>query len=443
MSWPRIFHRIWLDEPESPRFAAFRDRLAELHPGWEIRTWGDSSELTWLRSQALFNRYLETDPYGRVPDILRYELLWRFGGVYIDTDFEPLRPIDELLTDPRPFAAWENDRTMCTALLAAPAKHPAIDALITGLEAQCDATEDKTPNYATGPEWATGIWRARTDVRRLPPWTFYPVGWWEKERLGGPYPDRTYAVHHWARGWGEDKPNKRAGQPEVVVLVPWRSGDQHRELAWKIARRDLEQLGFPIVTADSEGEWNRAAAINAAAAAAGDWDVAIIADADTVDDHAALDKAIAQAHADGSAVVPFDTKFKLNREATIVSDRGSLNFDRRRDVDGRDPTRPKGPAAAKRGGTIVVSREAWDAVGGFDPGFIDWGHEDQAFRAAIGTLAPGGLDEISATSYHFWHPLAVRDRRGTPAGRARFAEYAEADGHPGQMAALLRRAGVL
>src|SRR5204863_264320 len=30
-------------------------------------------------------------------DILRLELLWRYGGVYIDTDFECLKPIDELL----------------------------------------------------------------------------------------------------------------------------------------------------------------------------------------------------------------------------------------------------------------------------------------------------------------------------------------------------------
>lgn len=202
MSWPRIFHRVWLDEDERPQFAAWRDQLAALHPDWEVRTWQDSRELTWLRNQAEFDKALANDPFGRAPDILRYELLWRFGGVYIDTDFEPLRPFDDLLEDPRPFAGWENDRTMCTALLASPPGHDAIDLLIRELPSNLKDHEADPPNIASGPEFATARWRDRDDVRRLPCWAFYPVGWWERQKLGKvEYPAGTYAVHHWAKGW--------------------------------------------------------------------------------------------------------------------------------------------------------------------------------------------------------------------------------------------------
>jgi len=135
--WTKTFHRIWFDEPERPEFAAWRDKLAELHPDWTIRTWDSSDEVRSLIDEATltdrWDAYMASDPFGRIPDIARYLLLWHFGGVYIDTDFEPLRPFDELLEDPRPFAAWENDRTMCTALLASPKQHPAIGILLEGL----------------------------------------------------------------------------------------------------------------------------------------------------------------------------------------------------------------------------------------------------------------------------------------------------------------------
>lgn len=450
MSWPRTFHRIWFDEPERPRFAGWRDRLQELHPDWEIRTWGSSAEVRELlateKLRGLWDRYLESDPFGRIPDIARYVLLHTFGGVYIDTDFEPLRSFDELLEDPRPFAAWENERTMCTALLASPPAHDAIGVLIDGLPKQLGKTQGKPANYAAGPEYATPIWRARDDVRRLPPWTFYPVGWWEKHMLGDPanYHPETYAVHHWAKGWGEERAQKIGTEFTTVILVPWRAGDPDRERAWEFVRRCLEPLGWPVVLGDSDGNFNRSAAVNAAAEGAGDWDVAVIIDADTVDDHAALEKAVEQAHAEGSAVVPWDIRWKLNQDASArVARVGLGRFNRASDIDRRDRTRPRGVAVRKRGGTIVVSRAAWDAVGGFDPGFASWGHEDRAFREAIATLAPGGLHSLPGVSYHLWHELASVDRKGSPEGRDRFARYTEASGNPAEMAALLREFGRL
>lgn len=34
--------------------------------------------------------------YGEQSDILRYELLYLYGGVYVDTDMQAVRPLDDL-----------------------------------------------------------------------------------------------------------------------------------------------------------------------------------------------------------------------------------------------------------------------------------------------------------------------------------------------------------
>jgi hypothetical protein len=55
-----------------------------------------------------------------------------------------------------------------------------------------------------------------------------------------------------------------------------------------------------------------------------------------------------------------------------------------------------------KGGTIAVAREAFEAIGGFDEGFVDWGGEDDEFYDRCGTInhcRSGFLPFV-----HLWHP---------------------------------------
>ncbi len=58
-----------------------------------------------------------------------------------------------------------------------------------------------------------------------------------------------------------------------------------------------------------------------------------------------------------------------------------------------------------KGGTIAVRREAFEAIGGFDEGFVDWGGEDDEFYdrcAHIGHCRHGFLPFV-----HLWHQPQV------------------------------------
>ncbi len=93
---PKIIHQIWLGPKRPPGFfLKFRESWQKLHPDWEYRLWTDAELATLdFEMRDLFDA---SENYGEKSDILRCELLLKYGGVYVDTDFECLKSIDELL----------------------------------------------------------------------------------------------------------------------------------------------------------------------------------------------------------------------------------------------------------------------------------------------------------------------------------------------------------
>lgn len=194
----------------------------------------------------------------------------------------------------------------------------------------------------------------------------------------------------------------------VVVLVPWRTTGPELTRAWAIARPYYEALGWPIYEGDKPGEFARAAAINAASADAEPWDVAVIADADTVQEEAPLRRAVSMTH--DTSVVPWRTRLKLSLEGTEKLAAGGPGAVSLADLDREDgfahPSKLLRYPPSRTGSTVVVSRAAWERAGGFDERFKGWGYEDQAFRVQLGPLVA-----IPGTIWHLWHPHQPRDHR--------------------------------
>ncbi|MBS0637959.1 MAG: hypothetical protein JSS12_10640 [Verrucomicrobia bacterium] len=92
---PKIIHQIWLGPKRPPGFfLKFRESWQKLHPDWEYRLWTDADLATYdFELRDLFDL---SENYGEKSDILRCEVLLKYGGVYVDADFECLKPLDEL-----------------------------------------------------------------------------------------------------------------------------------------------------------------------------------------------------------------------------------------------------------------------------------------------------------------------------------------------------------
>lgn len=90
---PKIIHQIWVGTRPIPKlYQRISKTWEKFHPTWKYKLWTDK-EVSKLN---LYNKkiyYSIVDPRERA-DILRYELLEKFGGLYVDMDFECIKPLD-------------------------------------------------------------------------------------------------------------------------------------------------------------------------------------------------------------------------------------------------------------------------------------------------------------------------------------------------------------
>ena len=188
---PRIIHQVWVGpEPLPDEFAAYGATWRRHHPDWEYRLWTDENLPQGLSLAACYERL--RSPVERC-DLLRLALLAMFGGVYIDTDFECLKPIDPLLEGVDFFIGDLKPGRPNHALMGASPDHPILRRAMGEVKPREFFGYDKA---ATGPLFFNGI-LADYDVRTYPPEYFYPSTVSERER--------AYAIHHAARTWKDER----------------------------------------------------------------------------------------------------------------------------------------------------------------------------------------------------------------------------------------------
>lgn len=166
---------------------------------------------------------------------------------------------------------------------------------------------------------------------------------------------------------------------KIPVLVPYRSDGGAREENWTYIyglQWDLLQWADVHLGESPEGPFNVSAARNDAARKAGDWDVAVFADADSFVDAHTLESAIALARKTKQVVLPHSRWVNVRQDEVhdFMVER-YLTFDPKRTVVG-----------GTKGSLYVIPREAYDTVNGFDERFQGWGWEDTAFHLAVETL---------------------------------------------------------
>jgi mannosyltransferase OCH1-like enzyme len=108
---PKIIHQIWsgVSEPLPERDKLLGETWKEHYPDWEYMFWDNNKMNEFI--EAYYPQYV--DIYNRFPynvqrwDAIRYLILDKIGGMYVDFDYESICNMEELIQDKSCYFALE------------------------------------------------------------------------------------------------------------------------------------------------------------------------------------------------------------------------------------------------------------------------------------------------------------------------------------------------
>jgi mannosyltransferase OCH1-like enzyme len=98
---PKIIHQLWsAKEVPLPSFLKeWSKSWIKYNPTWQYEFWDDDRMDSFIRN--FFSEYIDIyykfHYYVQRWDAIRYLILWKFGGMYVDFDYECLEPFEGIL----------------------------------------------------------------------------------------------------------------------------------------------------------------------------------------------------------------------------------------------------------------------------------------------------------------------------------------------------------
>ncbi len=113
---PKIIHYCWFGRGKMPELALkCIESWHKYLPEYEYRLWNEDT--FDINSILYVKEAYEARKFAFVTDYVRLYALYNEGGVYMDTDVEVLKPLDDLLHLPA-FSGFESDKEIPTGLMA-------------------------------------------------------------------------------------------------------------------------------------------------------------------------------------------------------------------------------------------------------------------------------------------------------------------------------------
>lgn len=205
---PSTIHYCWFGRKELPDL--YKRCIESWHkycPEYEIKEWNESNcniEETIFTKQAY-----ECGKYGFVPDYFRLKIIYEHGGIYLDTDVEVLRNLDDLRYN-QAFCGVEYIGTSALGLgFGAVKGNKIIEYLAKRYKTERFLLEDGSINEIASPVLQSqdlikiGL-SYSPDVQKVEGLTIYPVEVLSPKSLRTGevcITDYTYALHHYDGSW--------------------------------------------------------------------------------------------------------------------------------------------------------------------------------------------------------------------------------------------------
>jgi len=222
---PKIIHQIWFGD-QSKRPKEIMDKWKELNPDWEYMLWTEEDikrEFGKLKNQKHFDSLinlvdaLKSKKTNILPhhylcgqsDVARLEILYKFGGFFIDADAVPLRPLREDFCDNDSFSVYENEQVrtglIANGYLASCKFNTLIGYMIQELRKQDNLLYDE-PWIVTGPMFLTNmVKKYRYGRLKVYPSYYFIPKHYSGVKYEGDDTENIYCDQLWGSTWNSYK----------------------------------------------------------------------------------------------------------------------------------------------------------------------------------------------------------------------------------------------
>lgn len=259
---PNVIHHIWLGSKLPLVCKKYRQTWIDNHPTWIHILWTDNTKnyddssiivsptsfdeiVTLLEEPNTLNKsiiinvehlmfstrrqYTKSTNFGEKSDILRYEILFHCGGLYIDTDFKCLQAFDSVHQSCTFYAGLNfSDEDFCVfnGLIGTKPKHPICQSCITQIKHQSHNrpnTNTTTVMTRTGPPFFSSIIRDYINTSTDNTIVLFPVTFLY------PYPHYNKAQSHYN---SSQKIEEEWVKPESLAIHFW-------HVSWRPKKKEL------------------------------------------------------------------------------------------------------------------------------------------------------------------------------------------------------------
>lgn len=206
---PKKIHYIWVGgKPLNQLAEKCIASWKKYCPDYEIIRW-DETNFDINQNQYCKEAY-ENKKWAFVSDYIRMKVLYEEGGVYMDTDVEVIKPLDEFLTLPA-FSGFENDTMIPTGIIAAEKGSKWIKNLLSDYDNRHFVKEDGTLDITTNVTLITNKTKEmypelelNNTYQQFESVTFYPKDYFcPKSQSDGKIrlTKNSYTIHHFSGSW--------------------------------------------------------------------------------------------------------------------------------------------------------------------------------------------------------------------------------------------------
>lgn len=212
---PKKIHYCWVGgKPLPPLAQKCIKSWKKYCPDYEIIEWNETN-YDFTKVPYMKEAY-EAKKWGFVPDYARLDIIYHHGGIYLDTDVELIKPLDELLKL-KGFAGFEESNNVALGLgFGAEAGNQIIKQLMESYNELHFRNSDGSLNMIPSPQLNTKVLVANGLVRNnsyqsVGSMTIFPVEYFcPKSFYNGIIrkTKNTFSIHHFAASWYTEEQKK-------------------------------------------------------------------------------------------------------------------------------------------------------------------------------------------------------------------------------------------